>query len=220
MSIVISATTSDIVVTYNNDKGIPDVEKVTIPATASATQADYVVLTNAYGVKAACWLDINAAGTAPTGAAYVAATVKIKVSIVTGGTAIQNGNIFAAAIDANSWADGSVVISNGDGSVTITQAIGAVVAAAAPHNAGDTTAGSITAAVVTAGSAVKAARVDHYPKNGFNLIEDVRRNQLVFNGYSTDTPLKGRASNAIKFSEVTSPVTASLTALAAQIAAM
>lgn len=217
MSITIADSTKDIVVNYYNDKGTPNVETLTIPATSGATQADYVVLTNAAGTKVACWLDIDAAGTAPTGAAYVAATVKLKISIVTGGTSADNGTIFATALDANAWSNPTKITDNEDGTVTIAQVIGATVAAAVPKNADDSGAGSITATTDTTGAATVLKRSDYYPKGAFEIVQNVRDNQLILNRGMNDVGWKGNGSLVINYDEVTSPSTAGLTALVTQI---
>jgi len=46
---------------------------ITMPAVAGATQGDYVVITNPNGTSQAVYIDIDADGTEPTGALYVAA---------------------------------------------------------------------------------------------------------------------------------------------------
>lgn len=216
MSITIADSTNDIVVTFLDDKGIVNIEELTIPSTAAASQGDYVVLTNAYGAKIAAWLDINANGTAPTGAAYVAATTKLKISIVTGGTAIANAAIFATTLDATAWANSATIAAVGDGTLTITQVIGAVVTAADPHNTGDTGLGTITSDVLQVGAATRITRVDYLPKEGLKVIEYARDGCLYLitqEGYTSRTTPDGR----YKYSEITSPSTASLTALVAQI---
>lgn len=217
MSITIADSTKDIVVNYYNDKGTPNVETLTIPATADATQADYVVLTNAAGAKVACWLDIDAAGTAPTGAAYVAATTKLKISILTDATSAENAAIFAATLDANAWSNPTKITDNKDGTITIAQVKGATVAAAVPKNADDSGAGSITAATDTTGAATLLKRSDYYPKGSFEIVQNVRDNQLIFNRGMNDVGWKGNGSLVVNYSDVTSPSTADLTALVAQI---
>ena len=217
MSLSIEDSTIDIVVNHYNDKGTPNVETITIPATASATQADYVVLTNSAGLKVACWLDINAAGTAPTGAAYVAATVKLKISIVTGGTSAANATIFATALDAIAWSNPVKITDNGNGTVTISQLIGASVAAAVPKNANDSGAGSITATTNTTGAAKLLKLSEYFPKGVLHVLQNVRDNAVIFNIDGPYIGLKGQQTKQILFKDVTSPSTANLTALVAQI---
>ncbi len=78
--------------------GTPEASTVTWPSTASATQGDYVHYTAQDGTKYAVWLDIDAAGTAPTGALYLAADQKIKVSSVGGGSAAANAALPTAVL--------------------------------------------------------------------------------------------------------------------------
>lgn len=128
--------------------GVKEIQSVVVAATASVGQGDYIVLENTAGVKHAFWLDIDANGTAPTGAAYVAAANKHKVSIITGGTAPQNAAILKTAIDATA-AFGTTSISTA--TVSITQLLTGNATAPARHNTGDTGNGSFTVATVTGG---------------------------------------------------------------------
>lgn len=133
--------------------GAAQVETITIPATAGAAQADYVVLSNYLGETLAAWLDIDGAGTEPTGVKYTGADYTAKVSIVTGGTAAANGTLFATAIGvAQDWPAAVTIVDNEDGTVTITQKLAGACDDADPENAGSTGAGSITAATDTDGS--------------------------------------------------------------------
>lgn len=135
--------------------GAARVETITIPATAGAAQGDYVVIKNALSQKtAAVWLDLNANGTAPTGVKYTGADYKIKVSIVTGGTAVQNAALVVAAIGASTvFASEITLVDNKDGTITLTQKYSGVVTASDPENTGSTGTGSIGVAQVTAGTA-------------------------------------------------------------------
>lgn len=151
-------TLTDLAITTDNITagvcGKAQVETITIPATAAAAQGDYVVIKNALSQKtAAVWLDINAAGTAPTGVKYTGADYKIKVSIVTGGTAAQNGTLFKNALAAiTAFAGELTLVDNSNGTITLTQKYTGVVTASDPENTGSTGAGSITVASVTAGT--------------------------------------------------------------------
>lgn len=130
--------------------GTGEVQTVTVPDTASAAQGDYFVLENMAGAKAAIWLDIDANGTAPTGAAYVAADSKIEVDIVTGGTAAQNAAlVYAAAASILGWD----AVDNEDGTVTYTSQYVGDSPAPTIHNTGDTGDGSFLVATTTAGTA-------------------------------------------------------------------
>lgn len=130
--------------------GNGEVQTVTVPATAAAAQGDYFVLENMAGAKAAIWLDIDANGTAPTGAAYVAADSKIEVNIVTGGTAAENGAlVYAAAASVLGW----TAVDNEDGTVTYTSSYVGNAPAPTKHNTGDTGDGSFLVATTIAGTA-------------------------------------------------------------------
>jgi hypothetical protein len=132
--------------------GVAQLDVLTFPTTAGATQGDYVLLSNgSTGETAALWLDIDAAGTAPTGALYVAADYKIKVEIVTDGTAAANGTLAYTALAASDFATGLDLTDNEDGTIDIEQE--ALVAVDAPvlKNANDSGAGSITKAQTTEG---------------------------------------------------------------------
>lgn len=130
------------------DTGVLEAFIVTAPSTAAATQADYIVISGTTGVKTALWLDIDAAGTVPTGAAYVAATNKIKVSIITGGTATANGTILQAAAASTV---GYTAVDNMDGTVTYTQTLVGPCTAPARHNADDSGNGSFVISAPTLG---------------------------------------------------------------------
>lgn len=86
--------------------GIAQEVSVVCPATAGAAQADYFVVCNQLGDSFGIWLDIDAAGTAPTGAAYVATTHKIEVDIVTGDTDAQVAGKVKTAVELDGNWDG------------------------------------------------------------------------------------------------------------------
>lgn len=138
--------------------GLAQIETLTIPATAAAAQGDYVVLTNALSQESiALWLDIGANGTAPTGAEYLAADFKVKVSIVGGATAAANATAFATKLALSTdWTNEVTITDNLDGTVEIAQLYNGAVQEAVLKNADDSGAGSITSvsdAVGTVGTA-------------------------------------------------------------------
>ncbi len=123
---------------------------VTFPATAGATQADYFVIYDEAGNSTAVWLDIDANGTAPTGALYVAAGTKIEVDIATGNSATQVGTAAFTAMNGSvtdvSFVDGV------DGTVTVTLDNAAPASSASvPKDENDAGAGSIAVGAITAG---------------------------------------------------------------------
>lgn len=130
--------------------GTGEVQTITVPATAAAAQGDYFVLQKPDGSTAAIWLDIDANGTAPTGAAYVASDNQLEINIVTGATAVENAAIIAAALVAtNAYS----VVDNEDGTIAVTFIMVGNAAAPARHNTGDTGNGSFGVATTTAGTA-------------------------------------------------------------------
>lgn len=138
-------------VTTVADTGVFEVQRVTAPATAGATQADYFVVSNFAGETAAVWLDIDAAGTAPTGAAYVAADYQIEVNIVTGDTATQVAGKIVAAMGAT--LPDVTILDNADGTIDFTSDLFGNVTAPARHNANDSGNGSFVVATQTGGVA-------------------------------------------------------------------
>ena len=138
------------------DCGVAEVSTTTWPAFASAAQADYLHLTARDGTTFAVWLDKDAAGTAPTGALYTAATHKIEVDIVTGDTAAQVTTKVHAVISVHAQLIARFTVgaagapTNDD--IVLTQLSTGAVADPAPKSENDGGAGSIAVVVGTAGS--------------------------------------------------------------------
>ncbi len=128
--------------------GVKEVQTVVSVAFASTAQGDYVILEDTAALKYAFWLDKDANGTAPTGAAYVASDVKTKISIVTGNTAAQVATALKAGIDATL----AFTTSINSATVTITQLLTGDVAAPVRHNTGDSGNGSFTVATGLGGA--------------------------------------------------------------------
>lgn len=127
-------------VTTAADTGDYEEFTITAPATAGATQADYFVMEAPDGDLYAFWLDIDADGTEPTGAAYLAADQQVIVAIATGDTNIQVAGKLATAMAVLS--DVSVT-DNSDGTLSIAYDLLGAHVDAAPHNEDDSGAGSI-----------------------------------------------------------------------------
>lgn len=143
-----AARTGSATLAYKN--AVQETYVITLPTTAAASQAHYIMIYDEAGNSTAIWLDIDAAGTVPTGALYVASDNQIEVDIVTGGTAAQNGTLFYNAVNGNvtnvSFTD------NLNGTVTVLlDNAGPASAAAVPKNANDSAAGSISVGAITAG---------------------------------------------------------------------
>jgi len=143
-------------VTETIDAGVSghaQLDVLTFPATTDATQGDYIVLENAStGETAALWLDIDEAGTEPTGDAYVAADYKILIPIVAAGTAADNAALAVTAIEASDWATGITLTDNKNGTVDFLQDYTGDIADPDPNNANDSGVGSITTSQTTAGT--------------------------------------------------------------------
>lgn len=134
--------------------GVAEEETITLPTTAGATQGDFIILSNYRDESIALWLDIDAAGTEPSGVKYLATDYQAMVSIVTAGSAAANGTLFydvLVAVGQVGWNAFVDVVDNEDGTVTITQKEAANITAAEPLAIAEGGAGSITAATDTAG---------------------------------------------------------------------
>ncbi len=133
------------------DTGVFEIQRVTAPAVAAAAQGDYFVVSNQAGDTVAVWLDIDAAGVAPTGAAYVAADDQVEVDVITGDTATQVAGKIVAAMAAT-LVD-VTILDNADGTIDFTSDLLGNVTALARHNTGDTGNGSFVIATQTGGAA-------------------------------------------------------------------
>ena len=131
---------------------------VTAVAFASTGQGDYLAFSEPTGGTFAAWFDKDNNGTAPTGAIYTAATNKIEVDIVTGDTAAQVATKLKAAIEANGAFDQYVITIN-SAILTFTANTLGSPTNAAPHNTGDTGAGSLVVSV-TGGDATPVGTFD------------------------------------------------------------
>lgn len=175
-------------VTCSADDTAWEKQTITCPTAAGAAQGDYFYFTKPDGVKSAIWLDKNAAGTAPSGANYVASTNKVKASIVTGNSAIQVGAAVKSAM-ASAAIAGVSVTDNLDGTLTIElQQTGTATFGRKSSDDGGN--GSFTLAQVTAGvlSSLQNRYITFHDKDGnhFNAwmnFDSLGSNQ---NGAGTD----------------------------------
>ncbi len=156
----------------DGDIGVVDVQTITIPATSGAAQGDYILITNWTGETVAVWLDIDADGTEPTGAKYLASDYQIRVPIITAGTTEENGTLFYNAITVGptipEWTIYVGIADQLDGDVIFTQTQAAVTAAADPENTGDTGVGSITVNVDTTGTGTGKIYAEQIEAEGGN----------------------------------------------------
>jgi hypothetical protein len=127
--------------------GARQVQTLTFPATAGATQGDFVLVYNEAGQTEALWLDIDGDGTAPTADEYVNADFQTVVAISTGDTDAQ----VAAAAEAASQLPDITIVDNTDGTLTVTQDVYGPTSEAIPLDADGSGAGSITVAEDVAG---------------------------------------------------------------------
>lgn len=129
--------------------GAIQVETLTFPAEAAATQADFVVVYNQAGESLAAYIDIDAAGVEPTADAYVNADYQVAIAVTTGDTAIQVAAAFetaAAALPDVTFSDAAA-----DGTCLVTQDLYGDVSDAEFYDADGSGAGSITGVVGTQG---------------------------------------------------------------------
>lgn len=127
--------------------GEVQVQTLTFPAAAGATQGDFVLVSNHAGQTEALWLDIDGDGTVPTADEYVNADFKTLVAVTTGDSAAD----IAAAAEAASQLPDITIVDNLDGTLEITQDEYGVTAVAVPYDADGSGAGSITVTEDNAG---------------------------------------------------------------------
>ena len=80
---------------------ISTAQQFELTVSALPNQADYFTFESQAGVTFAVWFDIDGAGTAPTGATYLAATNKIEIDISSGDTENQVVSALATTLLAN-----------------------------------------------------------------------------------------------------------------------
>lgn len=138
--------------------GVSEIQQVTCPAVAAATQADYFIVENMAGETAAVWLDIDAAGTEPTGAAYLAADYQLMASVSTGDTAAQVKTAVVLALGTN--VPTLTAVSNGTATLSITSSADGNIPAPVRHNEDDSGNGSFTVSTLTGGNASAVSLVN------------------------------------------------------------
>jgi uncharacterized phage protein gp47/JayE len=85
-----------------------------ITSSGQPAQADYITFENAGGSDYAVWFDIDGAGTAPTGASYVAATNKVEIDILSTDTPNQIlSKLLSQLLIAGIAVDFTLSLSNG-----------------------------------------------------------------------------------------------------------
>lgn len=190
------------------DTGAFEISLITCVAFASTAQGDYFIFEAPDASKYAVWLDKDANGTAPTGAAYVAAAHKIKASIITGNTATQVRDAVLAAI--GTIANMSIA-STSTNQITITAQTFVNRTNTAGHNTGDTGAGSFTVATSQGGAASVL-------NNTYFMIHGLTQHFYVWmncNSIGTDPMLAGKTGIAVS---IAAPATNAQVGLAVKTA--
>jgi len=142
----IIGTTTDPIPLNANASGAGSISvNVTQQGTDIANQADYFIYRNKAGDDFAIFLDIDGAGTTPTGAAYLAATTTIEVDINSTDANIAVAAKVVAAI-GGSISD-ITITDNFDGTVDFDNDLVGIAIDPVPHNSNDTGAGSISTSV-------------------------------------------------------------------------
>jgi len=141
--------------------GVIEVDTVTLPAKASFTDRDYVVLYDTAGVSYAVYGDVTGTSIAPTGAAYLAATYKVKADISGTSTATTVCDAFRTAFNTLTGFTAAVTTS-GTATLIATQVAKGAVTNPVPKNLDDSGAGAITVAETTAGVTTTVDQTNNY----------------------------------------------------------
>jgi len=138
-------------------KPIAEVQTLTFPAFASVTDRDYIVVYNQAGTSYAVYADKTGTSIAPTGAAYVAATYKVKADISADTTAAAVAARFETAFNTLTGFTAAITTDDtaADGTMLLTQAVKGPAINPDPHNLGDTDVGTLAGVQTTAGIAAQ-----------------------------------------------------------------
>lgn len=180
-------------VTAIADLGAYEAFTITAPAGGVAAQADYFVMEAPNGDTYAFWLDIDAAGTAPTGAAYVAADNQIMVSIL---STDANTDVAAAIVAEMAAVADIAVTDNLDATISVVFDLLGAHADAAPHNADDSGAGSVGIAMDVQGAASNL-------NSTYFLLDSPTTDYYVWfdvDGFGSDPMISGRTAIPVAIS--------------------
>lgn len=149
MDVVLSGEMEQTEITCLADTGEFEDVIFTLPSGVLANQADYLYFTDPAGETWAVWLDIDAAGTPPSGAHYLGADHQVMVSVLSTDTNIQlAGKVFVGL-------DGAITnmnaVDNGDGTINLTSILLGNLPDATTYLEDDSTSGSILASIATQG---------------------------------------------------------------------
>lgn len=135
--------------------GVLEIQTLTFPAKAAITDRDYIVIYNQAGTSFAVYADKTGTSVAPTGAAYVAASFKVKANISADATAAQVAARFKTAFNTLTGFTASVTLddSAADGTMLSTQVTRGPTTNPVPHNLNDSGAGTLAGVQTTGGVA-------------------------------------------------------------------
>ena len=133
-------------------KPVAEVQTVTLPDFATIVDRDYVVVEDTAGVKYAVYADKTGTSIAPTGAAYVAATHKVKADISAATTVTDVTDAFETAFNTLTGFTAAITTS-GTTTLIMTSVIKAPVVNPVPKAFDDATAGTIIGVQTTGGVA-------------------------------------------------------------------
>jgi len=131
-----------------------EVQTLTFPAKASITDRDYIVVYDSAGVSYAVYADKTGTSIAPTGAAYLAATYKVKANISADTTDVEVAARFETAFNTLTGFTAAITTDDtaADGTMLLTQVVAGPTTNPVPKNLGDTTAGTLEGVQTTAGA--------------------------------------------------------------------
>jgi hypothetical protein len=135
--------------------GVLEVQTLTFPAFVGLTDRDYIVVYNQAGTSFAVYADKTGTSIAPTGAAYVAASFKVKANVSADTTAAEVAARFETAFNTLTGFTASVTTDDtaADGTMLLTQTVRGPTTNPVPHNLNDSGAGSIAGVQTTGGVA-------------------------------------------------------------------
>ncbi len=133
-------------------KPVAEVQTVTFPDFATIVDRDYVVVYDAAGVSYAVYADKTSTSIAPTGAAYAAATHKVKADISAATTVTDVTDAFETAFNTLTGFTAAITTS-GTVTLILTQVVKGPVTNPVPMALDDATAGTILGVQTTGGVA-------------------------------------------------------------------
>ncbi len=135
--------------------GVLEVQTLTFPAQASVTDRDYIVVYDQAGTSYAVYADKTGTSIAPTGAAYVAATYKVKANISADTTAASVAASFETAFNTLTGFTTAITSDDGaaNGTMLLTQTVRGPTTNPVPKTFNDSGSGSLVGVQTTGGVA-------------------------------------------------------------------